>query len=333
MTKTPTCTWDGENWTRPDGTPCNQDHCAMRGRCPNHVQHDAQLYTCPSCIRRTRRDIETIVLRATLLQLDVVVDGIDSEAMNLIGPAAAPQQYAEKRRRLEETYRRQGWCEWPRSEGYRPDDPHHPYVVLVRWAQALEETGWLASPPFHWTIARAAERITDNLDQIAQGDAFEAMAAELTRCRSHLDDVDHDSRTPDLGRPCPTCVEVHGKGPKLRKRHGTHPGMPAGKTCDRKNAGKPCDICDGRLDAWHCPNDPSHAWTDDEYRHRVDADYVQHARALTADQLADRFDLKAGTVRVWANRGLVRKRGRDQHGRQLYDVADVETRHAIARAS
>lgn len=325
------CSWDGNQWTAPDGLVCNHHHCAMRGRCPSHVNPDAGITTCPRCIRRVKRDIETIVERITLLTFDAEVDGVDSEAMNLIARAAAPQQYAEKRRRLHERYEQLGWCEWPRSEGYRPDDPHHPYAVLTSWAQVLEDAGWIKYHALHWTTTRAAAAIITALDDtdLAQGDAFEDLARDIARCRAHLDDVDHDSRTPDLGRPCPTCTSEHGKGPKLRKRFATHPGTRPGQRCGDRL----CPICDGRQDSWHCPDNPEHAWTDEDYRARVDADYLEHATALTADQLAQRFGIKASLVRQWASRGYVRKQGHDQHGRQRYSVKDVAARHADSAAS
>lgn len=331
MTKQPKpCTWDGERWTTPDELPCNEDHCAMRGRCPGHVNHDAGIITCPRCIRRVRKDIDTIVERTVLLAFDAEIDGVESEAMNLIGHAAAPRQYAEKRRRLAEHYDAQGWCEWPRSEGYRPDDPHHPYAVLTSWAQAMEDGGWLPVHPFHWTTTRAATAILGALDRFAHGDEFETFAAEIARCRKHLDDVDHDSRTPDLGRPCPTCVDEHGKGPKLRKRHATHPGSRPGQRCSDRL----CAICNGHADAWHCPDNPAHAWTDAEYRDRVDADYLEHADHLPAREVAQRAGVPLSQVRKWCARtwdeaarkwlppALVsRRKGAD--GRKLYRVAEV----------
>lgn len=343
MTKPPTCRWDGQRWTKPDDTACNEDHCAMRGSCPNHVQHAADLITCPACIRRVRKDLDAIVERYALLPFDAIIDGIDGEAMNLLGPAAAPQQYAEKRRRIAAAYDDQGWCEWPRSEGYRPDDQHHPYVVLTRWAHALEDGGWFANPsPWHWDVVRAATDIKAALDRFAHGREFPEMARELAACRNHLDTVDHDSRTPDLGRPCPTCTTEHGKGPRLRKRHASHPGMRPGQRCNDSL----CPICSGRADAWHCPDNPAHAWTDDEYRNRVDADYVQHADRLPVRELSDRTGVPASTIRRWASttKKLVgtemvdippslRPAGRSHDGRRVYRVSDIEALRGRAVAS
>lgn len=319
MTQRPTCSWSDGSWTNPAGQPCNDDHCAMRGRCPHHVQRAVGIHTCPSCIRRTRKHLAAIVVRYALMAYDAQVDGIESEAMNLLGRAAAPEQYAERRARLAALYERRGWCDWPRPEAFRADDPHHPYAVLSRWAQALEDGGWFTGSPFHWTVGRAAASLDAALERFAHGDEFETFAAEILTCLTHLEQVDHDDRTPDLGRPCPTCSAEHGTGPKLRKRYAAHPGMALGTRCSDAH----CRICAGSDDAWHCPDNPAHAWTDGDYRAKVDGDYLEHARALTADQLHERLGIKPGTIYAWASRGLVQKRGHDQHRRRLYDVADA----------
>lgn len=324
-TKAVTCSWDGERWTTSDGQGCNEDHCAMRGRCPHHVQHGAQVFTCPSCIRRTRKDLAAIVELYALMAYDARIDGIESEAMNLLGPAAAPEQYAERRARLSALYERQGWCEWPRPEAFRSDDPHHPYAVLGRWRLALEDTGWLGYDDRLVTVATAADMLDGALSGgFPHSDEWEEFTREIAACRTHLEQVDHASRTPDLGRPCPSCATTYGPGrpaPRLQKRYASHPGYGPGQRCERKD----CAICAGTHDAWHCPDFPElHAWTDGDYRAKVDADYVEHATALTADRLRDRFGVKPGTIRAWAMRGKVRKHGLDHLGRQLYDVADVQ---------
>ena len=43
----------------------------------------------------------------------------------------------------------------------------------------------------------------------------------------------------------------------------------------------------------------------------------------TAGQMQLKYRIKPGSLRQWANRGKVRKRGRDESGRMLYDVADA----------
>jgi len=326
---TPTCTWDGiATWITPAGETCNEDHCALRGRCPHHVRHAAGINTCPSCIRKTRKDIAAILLRYALMAYDAQADGVDSEAMNLLGNAAAPDQYAARRDMLTALYERQGWCEWPRPEAYRADDPHHPYAVLGRWDMALREQGWLGQTDLLVTVAESARALTTALDGgFPHGDEFEDFAREIAACRMHLEAVDHDDRVPEQGRPCPTCAAENedGKAPRLQKRYAHHPGMLPGTRCEKAG----CRTCDGRDDAWHCPDNPGHAWTDGEYRNRVDADYLEHADALTADQMHQRFGVSRGSVSGWATKGEVSKRGKDQRGRQLYSVADVTAKLAV----
>lgn len=296
----------------------------MRGSCPSHVHHSSGLVTCADCIRRTRKDLTAIVELYAVLAYDARADGVDSEAMYLIGRAAAPEQYAERRARLGALYERQGWCEWPRAETFRPDDPHHPYAVLARWDLALREQGWLGRSDLLITVSSAASALQCALESgFPHGDEFETFAREIRECRAHLEAVDHDDRQADLGRPCPTCVLEHGVGPRLRKRYSRHAWAKPGQRCTDPD----CSTCDGDHDAWHCPDFPAHAWTEADYRAKVDADYVQHAAALTATQLRERFAVQPGTVRVWATRGKVRRHGLDHLGRQLYDVADV-ARHA-----
>jgi hypothetical protein len=309
----------------PSGETCNRDHCALRGRCAGHVDHAAGINTCPSCIGRTRKDIAAIVVRYAVMAYDAQVDGVDSEAMNLLGAAADPDQYAARRDMLTALYERQGWCEWPRPEAYRADDPHHPYAVLGRWDMALRDQGWLGQTDLLVTVASAATALDSALNGgFPHGDEFEDFARDIAACRTHLEAVDHDDRVPEQGRPCPTCAAENedGKAPRLQKRYAHHPGMPPGARCETMG----CRTCDGRDDAWHCPAHLGHSWTDDEYRNRVDADYLEHAEALTADQLRQRFGISRGSITGWAAKGEVRKRGRDHHGRQLYDVAGVRAK-------
>lgn len=342
MKRTPTCTWDGEHWTTPADTPCPDDHCAMRGHCPNHVNHAAGLNTCASCIGRTRRHVHAIVTLAALLPFDAAVDGLESEAMNLVGPAASPEQYAARRAHLDQRYTTTGLCDWPRLEAYQPTDPHHPFTVLAGIDGELRALGWLGDTDLLPTITSAATAIDTALNgPWPHGDDFADHAARIATCLAHLEAVDHNARTPDQGRPCPTCAAEHGTGPKLVKRHARHPGYRPGQTCPEKAKATEkaerrrgwctlpriiepadCEICDGTLDAWHCPNNPAHAWTDTEYRNRLGTDYIQHADWLRDHDMQQRTGIKAGTVREWASRGHVAKRTHD--GRVVYRVTDVQ---------
>jgi hypothetical protein len=156
---------------------------------------------------------------------------------------------------------------------------------------------------------------------------FEEFNRDLARVVTHLETVVHDSRIPEQGRPCPTCSTEDQPGPRLRKRHAEH---------DRS----------GASDTWHCPWEPAHWWSDQDYRDRVATDYLEHARLLPAAELADRLEVSLSTVRKWTARTwdydagtwreprlVSRRRGPD--GRKVYAVADAEllvrtsVRHAV----
>lgn len=332
--------------------PCGKTHCAMRGRCPEHVEPAAGIRTCPKCIGRTRADLSAIESLYALA--DVAVEhrhadygalldeasesGADGEAFNLVGPAADPGQWAERRRRLVARYDAAGVCDWPRHEALAPDDPHHPYAVLGRWDYALRES-YGPSTDLFITVSRAADYLRGLLaGPFPHGDEFEDFAAEIAMCRTHLEAVVHDSRTPEEGRHCPWCIDQRGKGPRMQKRYAVHPGLPPGEKCGAKDGSQgeilPCSTCDGRDDTWHCPDVPSHWCSERDYRNRVAVDYVEHAAELPAAELAERLGVPLSTVRKWAARiwdkeakaytePLLKSRRRGADGRKLYQVAEA----------
>lgn len=337
-TREPRCHWDGEAWFNPEHLkecsepgcrgckPCPEDHCALRGSCPEHVQHAAGIVTCPSCIGRARKALNRIddlyavagtLVAARTMNVGVLLeeaadDGVDSEALYLVGPAATPEQWSEKRRRLTMAFDSRGWCDYPRPEALADDDAHHPYAVLARWDQALREQYGPTTDLFV-TVSSATDYLRKLLaGPFAHSREFEEFDGEIKAVQTHLEEVIHNSRVPEQGRQCPRCIELTGKGRRLQKRYA----MGTSEAAKR-----------GDLDTWHCQDVAEHWWSEKDYRDRVAADYIEHATALTADQLGQRLDCRPGTIRVWANRGKVTKRGRDHLGRQLYDVAEAEQAH------
>jgi hypothetical protein len=356
-----TCHYDAERgWLTPEHLrdcadsscagckPCSETHCALRGRCSNHVKYaEIGERTCPRCIGATRRDLAAIVDLYALIDLDVEArhfdvsalleevtqSGVESEAFNLIGPAAAPEQYSEKRARLGGLYERRGWCDWPRHEGFRDDDRHHPYAVLGRWDMACREQYGPQTDLFV-TVSSAADYLARLLaGPFPHGDEFEDFTREIADCRGHLEQVTHDAKVPEEGRHCPRCTEDHGRGPRLVKRYAAHPGLKRGQQCDEER----CRICAGDLDTWHCPANGDHWWTEHDYRSRVAVDYVQHATELPILEMSERTGITASTLRRWAGRTLLsiedgesvygpprlKARGRNSDGRRLYRVADA----------
>lgn len=312
MSKPPTCHYDADaGWLTPEHRaacaerdcagcrPCAESHCALMGRCPNHVDAAAGIYTCPACIGKVKRNVARIVERYAELPEEIEVKGVDSEALNLHGPAASAEQL-EARRRWEAD---RGWCDFPRT--LAADDPHHPYAVLGRWDMAIRESYGPETDLFV-TITRAADYLTGPvLERFAHTQEFEEFARDVARCLTHLETVLSDSREPEKGAPCPKCSEEKPgeKAPRLRKRYGA-------------------DVT-GKDDTWHCPAVPAHWWSDVDYRARVDGDYLAHAETLTASQMHEAHGIKPGTLRQWASRGSVRRRGRNAQGQQLYDVAQA----------
>lgn len=338
--------------------PCGETHCAMRGRCSNHVKYDEiGERTCPRCIGKTRRDLSAIVELYALIDVDVEVrmndisalleeaaqSGIESEAFNLIGPAADPWTWSERRRRLEVLYERRGWCDWPKHEGMAKDDPHHPYAVLGRWDMACREQYGPQTDLFI-TVSSAADYLARLLDDhpFPHCDEFEDFTREIADCRGHLEQITHDAKVPEEGRHCPRCTEDHGKGPRVVKRYAAHPKLKRGEQCDQppysREEPKGCRICVGDEDTWHCPDEPEHWWTEYDYRSRVAVDYVQHATELPILELAERTGIAASTLRRWAGRTLVaivdgesvygpprlKARGRNAQGRKVYRVEDAK---------
>lgn len=308
----------------PGCKPCGRSHCGMRDRCGNHVAQHAGIFTCPSCIGKTRRGVKKILERYAELAEEYEFVGVDSEALNLHGPAAYPGQWSERRRRLVEQYESRGWCEYPKHTAMAEDDPHHPLAVLGRWDMAIRESFEQPTDLFV-TVSRAVDYLAgDILDTFAQHQEFEDFSRDVAACLSHLEDVLALSVRPELGAPCPTCrVDLQGqvdeqgkqrKAPRLHKRYGRD------KT--------------GLDDTWHCPVKAEHWWIHRDYRAMVDEDFLQHADRLTAQQMHAAHGITPGTVRQWATRGVVKRRGLNSFGQMLYDVEEAKTArdgHAEAR--
>lgn len=138
--------------------------------------------------------------------------------------------------------------------------------------------------------------------------------------------------------PVRTVIEAGPKGEPVTVRIGGHiDGLthPAPGLCclacrrlrdwDRRHAGHGQG---GRRDRWRCPG-CRREYTDPEYRLAVSAAHDEANPLRTANQIAATLGLSPSTLRTWANRGHIDRRGRDQRGRVLYDVEEVR-RHAAA---
>jgi hypothetical protein len=326
--KTVRCHWDAQaGWLSPaherdcdDDTcqgcrPCSDSHCGIDG-CATHVDHDAGIWTCPRCIGKTRAELARIV---TLYESDLPEQaeyaGINSEALNLIGPAPLLEDYETMR---ECTDAERGWCSWPIT------DQHHPYQVLGRIDMALREI-YGPRTSLAVRVERAAAYITDLLaGRFPHEDQFEDAAKEIHQLRRHMESVIGNSTKPETGAPCPRCeVEIQAapdnerEPPRLIKRY-------ASGDDERSLAGE--------YDTWHCPDNGAHWWTNEDYLMTVEAvnrERVREGRWLTAAEVRDRYEVKPATLRKWASRDQVKSRWIAEQLR--YDTTDV--REMLAPAS
>ena len=264
--------------------PCLERHCAVCGRV--HVDG-----TCAECVGRVREDLHTIGELCGALPDEVRHRGINGEAMMLLGPAADPEAWRNQATsamlgRLDDAY----------LEDCR--DEQHPLWVLGTWEQLWREH--LDQPTdLPATLERLVDYLDDQFTHMARQDEppFEDFARDIRQCRGHLEDVLSDGVREERGAPCPKC----GEG-ALVKDHGAR-------------------IEDDR---WLCRRCHSW-WTEQDYRSKVAATYELHADALPASAIARVYRVPEGSVRAWASgeQPRVRKRGRNEAGLQLYDVADT----------
>lgn len=245
--------------------------------------------SCAECQGETRGYLREIARMCDALPTEVVHRGIGGEAMMLWGPVADP----EARGHLEASV---AAGRVPADYLDHADGELHPLFVLgswdMVWRDALDhdEAGVL-------TLAGAVDYLDRTLGYMADYEhvPFEDFARDLRQCAAHLERVLHDGEQRDEGVPCLTCerplTRVWGK--------------------------------DEAADGWECKRCRAQS-TEAQYQLAVKADYIASSEWLTDADMAVRTGVKAGTVRVWAQRNAVRRK-RDA-GRTLYAVADVETR-------
>lgn len=291
-----------------NGNPLN--HCT-NGHCTEHVA--PSVLTCPRCVGRARDDLGAIADLSTLMIHEAIVAGPESEAAMLAGPSIDP--IAAYWRRINQLRQDHDLLEPLDSE-----DPHHPLAVLGRWELMLREDysqDYSDLPPI--TITGARRYLDAILDMLAQdqNQDWPLFASELRACRRHLEGVMRDSHAPERGAPCFQCAEDSPEKPAPRLvRHRR----------DFDQLGHPDPS--GASDFWGCPLTDAHWWFEADYRRLAADHFMNHSDRLTASQIEDQYEVKQGTLRKWAHDGDVRKRGRDESGRQMYDTNDIKRMQA-----
>lgn len=267
------------------------EHCQARKRCVQHVEPGT--LTCVKCVNRGRTILAKIVNLYALMPGEARHKGVESEAANLAGPAADPEAWS---------WRKTAASKAGRLATIEDDDPHHPHLVLGRWDFMLRED-YDQPTSERVTVSGSAAYLDGQLARLAQDEHqdYADFLREVSTCLAHMEAVLHDGSPIERGAPCPKC----GASALIRD-YGTRAGD----------------------DRWRCP-ECKEWWSDNDYRSKVTAVYVQVADRLTTSQIRETYRVAEGTVRGWAAKvcedgdPLVRKRGKDESGRIVYDVADV----------
>lgn len=188
----------------PGCLPCPHRHCVV---CSTAHADGA----CAECVGTVRDDLTLIGVLCGDLPTEAVHRGVDSEASMLHGPAADPQAWR---------YRATSALFGRVPAGYLEDcrDEAHPLWVLGTWEQLWRDH------LDHDTDARLT--VPDALDYLgrqltymaAQPEPpFEDFAAEVRRCRVHLQAVVRDQNQGDLANVgCFRC------GRAIERRLGVH---------------------------------------------------------------------------------------------------------------
>lgn len=258
------------------------------------------------------RDLRAIVEMCGRLDEEAVEgamgrDPSDVDALNLLGPAANIEAW-QHRYESAEAAAGGDFHSGPGGADYASDQVAelHPLLVLATWEDALREE--LDQPTdLRATVERAADYIASKIDWALSDDengdinflGIDALATDLRDCKSMLENVLTEGFRADTGAPCIECSKPLTKF--WRESEATDQWRCRSRDC--KEYDEPVSV--GR------------------YSQAVRAGYLANSDKLTATDMLDAYRIKAGTLTGWASKGLVRKRGKDDSGRILYDVSDA----------
>lgn len=258
-------------------------------------------------IDEIRNDLKTGLPYLTELLFRVAAATTDSpnaevpggQALYMTGPTADPEAFANR-----ELSVIMGRLEEGAIEPARPGDPPAVGYWLADWETDLrvardDEPAWALNGRAGFSVKYLLERV-DWMLTLVDGELQYPPVLERNREMQHLirrlEDCIHDGIRDDTGAPCPECSR-----PLVKH------WAPA--ACE---------------DRWQCKHGSCDVdLTIPEYVRIVRRDYLANATTLTAPDIEEQYDVRPGTLWVWANRGEVRKCGVDQAGAKLYSVEDV----------
>jgi hypothetical protein len=181
------------------------------------------------------------------------------------------------------------------------------WVDIIRRDRGQDDTERLATIGGEIRYLRAALdwiTATDHDDtKEPWWDQAEQFVDQLHNVRMKLEDVLLEGERDDTGAPC---LGEHCDGVRLVKQW----------------AGSQDNPLPERFDTWKCPR-CKRRYTADEYSNACKQASRLYADRLTATDMLDVYRVHPSTLRTWVQRGLIRRRGRDDSGRMLYDVDDT----------
>lgn len=290
--------------------PCPEPHC---GRCyREHVQGSD--LTCPGCIADTRADLAAITTLCRNLPAEARAKGVDSEAMNLLGPVADPEALGHVQASIHAGRLDVGWLSVA-------DGEHHPLTFAWWWNECWREAFDHTETPAvsaGFGVVQLVTYLDANLAYAAQQDElpFADFAREASACRNHLERVLHDGEQVETGAPC---MELREDGEQcgtrlLRVYEGGE--MP----WSHKDGSRARAIEDG----WTCRR--CHDWrSEKDYGLNLADEHLNRAQWLTAEEAGIKFNISPGTVRSLARTGGC-VRSRRYAGRSEFSVEDLAAR-------
>lgn len=272
--------------------PCTDSHCRVCG-----VTHAEA--ACPGCMAEVREGLAEIRRMCRALPAEVVHRGIDSEAMNLLGPVADPESVGHVSASVRVGRLPEDWLEVA-------DNELHPLIALGTWAEAYIEA-FEHDEPARITVDGAASYLERNLGYMAaEVDVpFEDFARDVRASRTHVERVLHDGEQVETGAPCMDC-----RRPLLRVYAGGE--LPwTYRDGARPRAATDCWAC-AKCREWRSDND---------YRLNVANLHRDNAEWLTAAEVEMVCGVRPGALRKRVERGEVESR-RDS-GRVVYQVEQI----------
>lgn len=267
----------------------------------NERRADAQAKADAKALVKIAQNLRAIEDMYDRLGDELAYAGVDADAMTYLGPVANLEAWehryeaAEARGLLSD----QAWDDYASDQ----DAEWHPLAVLSSWVDIVRDERDQPTD-LKATVKREADYLRKAAPWMFQANEHtginfppvDALMNDLQRVKTVLENVLKDGVRHDTGVPCMRCKTA------LVKVYAAN--------------------VDGSGDHWKCTR-CEETTTLEQYKLAVKQAYLAEADRLTATDMLEAYRIKPGTLIVWASRDKVHKRGKDDSGRQLYDVEDA----------